>query len=521
MAMYVQALLRYWWLLVIVPLVGVAVAYYSSATARSQYQSVVTLQLNPAARSAFLPYSTENNEITVLAASYGEVLRSRAFAEAVVARLNLPLAPEALAHSISTALVPNTNILRLTVTRDHPADAQWLAQSIAEIFTTETVQSHALSTGVPSRLAEMEEMARGYPARIAALRQQRDRLDQAVARGDLSRLTELNGLENRLAALEASHANLLVEINRARSSLNTASILDGASPAVRSSGLPLGRTLPFGFLSGVAIAVALVLGLARLDNRIRGPWDIQAGTGAPPLVCVAAAKGGRARGHGEVVLIAPEDRAAEPFRMLRADLYATRGEHPCRVIVVTSPQAGEGKTFVACNLAMTCARAGERVLLVDGHLRRPCLDQLFAHGNGHAPVHGREIIPAAAPRPTPQPHGAEAGGVATAVEAPPIAGVVPSGHDNLWLLPAGPAVVDTAPVLAQLLPRLREYWDLVIVDSAPVLPVADTRLLVVNADAVLIIARRGRTTQAALAECLAVVRKASQAVVGVVLDNYR
>ncbi len=111
--------------------------------------------------------------------------------------------------------------------------------------------------------------------------------------------------------------------------------------------------------------------------------------------------------------------------------------------------------------------------------------------------------------------------MATAVEAPPIAGVVPSGHDNLWLLPAGPAVVDTAPVLAQLLPRLREYWDLVIVDSAPVLPVADTRLLVVNADAVLIIARRGRTTQAALAECLAVVRKASQAVVGVVLDNYR
>lgn len=522
--MYLQAFVRYWWLLVIVPLIGVAVAYHSSATARSQYQSVVTLQLNPAARSAFLPYGTGNtgsNEISVLAASYGEVLRSRAFAETVIERLNLPLAPEILASSISTALAPNTNILRITVTSNHPADAQWLAQSIAQIFVTETIQSQGQSAGLPSRLAEMEEAARGYPTRIAALRQQRDRLDQAVARGDLSRLTELNSLESRLAALESSHANLLVEINRARSSMNTASILDDASPAVRISGLPLSRTLPFGFASGLGIAVAVILGLVRLDNRIRGPWDVKTVTGAPPLVQVTADRADkRDRSTGRGVLVDPNRDVAEAFRILRADLYAARAEQPCRTIIVTSPHPGEGKTFVASNLAATCARAGERVLLVDGNLRHPCLDQLFEHSNGHGPPAPLQLVPALT-QAAPAPSGAGTGTAVATVEAPPIAGVTASGHDNLSLLLTGPAVADAAPALAQLLPRLREHWDVVIVDSAPILPVADTRLLVANADAVLVVARQGQTTQDALIDCLSRVRKAGAAVVGVVLNNPR
>src|SRR6516225_7622321 len=135
-------LLRRWWLVLILSLAGVLVAYYLRTTTPTRYQSTVSLQLNPAASSSFLPYSADSNvspssPVVAQAASYQEVLRSRTFGSVVVQQLGLSLPPDAIGAAISTQLVPNTNILHLSVSWDNPTDAQQLAQRIAEVFIAE------------------------------------------------------------------------------------------------------------------------------------------------------------------------------------------------------------------------------------------------------------------------------------------------------------------------------------------------------------------------------------------------
>jgi Mrp family chromosome partitioning ATPase/capsular polysaccharide biosynthesis protein len=537
--MVLQAFLRRWWLLVLLPAIGIMVAGLGSVMTRSQYQSVVTLQLNPVGKSSFLPYSPQAAERDALVASYREVLRSRAFAETVVQRLNLPMTPDLLGQSITTSPVPNTNILRLIVTTAHPEDAQRLAQAIAEFFVSDAVPSQGSSFGAQSRLAEMEQEARSYPARMDALRQQRDRLDQAAARGDTSRLTELNNLDTRLTGMESSYANLLVEINRTRSSMNTASILDNATPGVATGAMPLSRALPFGLVIGIGLAIGLTLLLERFDDTLRGAADVTALTGQPPIASVGRVRFGRHQSPGQRVLLQasppPGDRQAsalEAFCMLRANVRLAAGDRACRTIVVTSPCTGEGKTFVACNLAVAYARAGGQVLLVDADLRAPSIHNVFGVSNASGYL---EAVTAVAPtRSTwhrvsngqPPLQSMFASATATAVEEErALPGIVPSGIQNLSLLVAGPAPSDPAAVLgspasARLVEELSERWDVVIFDTTPVLPVADTRTLALGADIALVVARAGVSSRAALSETMGILRQPGRPRLAVVLNGF-
>ena len=182
-------------------------------------------------KSAFLPYlsdptsASSASPVVLLAASYREVLRGRTFGEVVVQQLKLKVSPDAVASAINTQLLPNTNILRLSVIWDTPADAVQLTQRVAEIFISENLRVQQSEPTTQARLSQLEQSARDIQLRRTPLEQQRDRLDQAVAHGDMSRLSELNQLEASLTGLETSYANVLVEMSRIRGSFDTAAIL--------------------------------------------------------------------------------------------------------------------------------------------------------------------------------------------------------------------------------------------------------------------------------------------------------
>src|SRR5215471_6616441 len=182
-----QAVLRRWWLVLLFGLAGLPAAYYLSSLAPPKYQSAVSLQLNPAATSAFLPYlpNTTNapltNPVAQMAASYHEILRSRTFSDVVVSQLGLKVSSDTVARSIDTLLVPNTNILRLTVTWDNPRDSEQLAQRVAEVFIAENVRRQQQQPGIQSQLSQMESSASDMQSRVAPLEQQRQQLDQAVS----------------------------------------------------------------------------------------------------------------------------------------------------------------------------------------------------------------------------------------------------------------------------------------------------------------------------------------------------
>lgn len=522
-----EALLRRWWLLVLLGAGGMAVAYASYASAPQRYQSIVSLQLNPAARSGFLPYGANPSEtdfpsasLASLAASYREVLRSRAFGDVVVQRLKLALSPDAVAGAINAQLVPNTNILRLTITWDNPADAQQLARSISELFITESLPQRQTQVGIQQHLAELNESAASMRQMLPGLRGQRDRLDQAVAHGDLSRLPELNELNGRLVSMESAYANLLSEITRAQTELDTATVLETATPGRRIEALPLPQALLLGLAAGLALATGIGIALERLRNVVRAPEDVVSLCGGAPLAAIgkvdsagATPTSGRRRGRPPLVLLhSPRSPAAEAFRILRTNLTFAVAERPARSIVVTSAGPGEGKTLVASNLAIALAQAGKRVLLVDADIRRPAVHVAFGVDQRHGLV---DVLEQAQREPD-----------LSFTDAGAVPGVRPSGVANLWLLPAGYSPLQRSELLgsastARVIQQLGRLWEIVLIDTPPVGPVTDGQLLAAHADGMLVIVRSGKTPRTGLRGALEALNYTGRPILGTVLNDLR
>lgn len=166
---------------------------------------------------------------------------------------------------------------------------------------------------------------------------------------------------------------------------------------------------------------------------------------------------------------------AEQFRTLRSRLYQLRNDQHVRTLLITSSGPGEGKTFVASNLAQAIVRQPDRrVLLIDADLRR-----------------ARLHVPFGAP-PAP--------GLAEYLrgEADEAAIMQCGGEDNLFLIPGGDEVANPSELLSNgrlptLLNRVSSLFDWVLLDSPPCLPVADASILANYCDAVLFVVRAGAT----------------------------
>lgn len=510
-----EALVRRWWLVLLLCLAGVGCAYYLATNTNARYQSTVSLQLNPAARSSFLPYQADastssSSPVVAQAASYREVLRSRTFGQVVVDQMNLSVAPENVAGAINTQLVLNTNILRLSVTWDNPLDAQLLAQRVAEVFIAENQRRQQSQPGTQAQLAEMEQSARDIQARLGPLQQQRDRLDEAVARGDLSRLNELVGLDARFTTLQSSYANLLIEISRVRGSFDTAVILDNATPGQPLDALPLAQALVFGVLGSLSLAIGLVLVLERASNVVRTPREIGGFAALPLLARLGHAGGWRRRRRSALVMLeTPSTRVAEAIRSLRASLQLTTLPRSARTLLITSAGAGDGKTFVATNAAIALAQARHKVLLVDANLRHPAVHTWFDVENayGFSDVLARVRS-------------------GSALEPMNVPGVIATKVANLSLLPAGtlrkdPGELLEAGALRRVFELLARRWDVIVIDSAHVGRYADTLLLARAASGCVIVLRSGSTRRAALSGALAALEGIAAPVLGVVLNDER
>jgi capsular exopolysaccharide synthesis family protein len=169
-------------------------------------------------------------------------------------------------------------------------------------------------------------------------------------------------------------------------------------------------------------------------------------------------------------------------------------------LLVTSPAQGEGRTTVAANLAVAAARVGLRVILVDTDLRNPALARLL--GLGDPPGLSDALVSA----------------------EPAYKYLLESGIDNLRVLPGGSKPPNPAELLAsaaahRMLVALQEECDLLILDSAPILPVADSLELMPSVDVVLMVVRRSVTRLRQLSAAADRVERVGATVSGVVYND--
>ncbi len=161
---------------------------------------------------------------------------------------------------------------------------------------------------------------------------------------------------------------------------------------------------------------------------------------------------------------------AEAFRGVRTALYFSTSGKGHKVIQVTSPSPGDGKTTLTANLAIAMAQSGKRVLLIDADIRKPRLHKQFGIADGT----GLSLVLA---------------GEVEAAEA-----ICGSGVPNLWILPCGPlppnpAELLTSPRFKEFLDQVRDQYDFVLVDTPPLLAVTDPSVVAPRVDGVLLVIR--------------------------------
>lgn len=188
--------------------------------------------------------------------------------------------------------------------------------------------------------------------------------------------------------------------------------------------------------------------------------------------------------HRLVAALAPHSLAGEQYRSLRTRIKQAGNGRALRVIAITSPAKGDGKSLTAANLALTMAQEfNQRVLLMDGDMRRPTVHTLF----GIAPSPGLSDV------------------LMGAADVDQALVTLPEYH--LTLLPSGPPPGHPAELLGstamrRVLDTLRTKFDRILVDMTPVQPLADLHVLAPMVDGLLMIVRAGVTPKPAIEHAL-------------------
>src|SRR5579863_9045462 len=194
----------------------------------------------------------------------------------------------------------------------------------------------------------------------------------------------------------------------------------------------------------------------------------------------------------------PDSLAAEKFRFLGVRLRQLRQNRTLKRVLVTSTIPEEGKSLVSANLAGVLARRKQRVLLIEGDMRRPTLAQQFTLG-GLAGL---------------------AEGLQSGQQTP--SNIYRLGGPGLWLMPAGeppanPLELMQSGRLSQLMTQLASKFDWIIVDSPPLLPLADTTVWARLTDGTLLVAREGKSQKKQLQRGLEALKTSD--LLGVVLNG--
>ena len=390
---------------------------------------------------------------------------------------------------------------------------------------TEGRLSLETSVNMQTRLFELQQRRRELSAQFGPQHPTMQSLDQQITALE-TEVARLGDRIKRLPALEQQLLNLVrdVTVNSELYAglLNSAQQLrlvkEGKVGSVRlvdPAMVPEEPVKPrkaLGFLvagiGGLLLGVALAILRNLLRPGLRTPADVETHLGIDVLATVPRVvpdrfSTARLKGRRTHVLadLSPEAPAVESLRGLRAAMQYGLNEAGNNIVMLTGPSAGIGKTFTSVNLAAVIGASDKRVLLVDGDFRNGSVHQHFGmdRGKGFSElIRGRCNLNHALRR-----------------RVLPNVDVITTGT-----LPRNPAEVLLMPKTGELLREWAKEYDVVVLDTAPVLTMSDTLALAPHAGTLLLLARADITTSAELDESTRRLARAGGRVNGVIFNDF-
>jgi succinoglycan biosynthesis transport protein ExoP len=472
---YLQILLHRKWWVGSIAVLGLATSLAFSLTAHKEYSATAQLLVQPSINTSGL--STAEQPITQTDVETElQLVTSAPVQQAVRNRLGS-------APAVSAAEVGQTNVIAVTANSQVPSHAALVANLYASAFVQ---YQQAVAT---QQLAAAEAQLR---SQISSLGKQLN----SFRGNDTS--PEASALANQEAVLKEQLAQM--QVSGAVDTGGVTVVTPAQTPASPSSPRPLRDGL-LGLAAGLALGLGAAFLRDSLDDGLSSKEAVEHAAGVPVLVMVPSVSSRRRQKRVVVSATQPTSPAAESYRSLRTSLQFARQQRQLHIVMLTSPGVGDGKTSTAANLGLVFAQAGERVLLVSCDLRRPMLGQFF--GLDERPgltdvLRGQQTLDEV---------------------LLPVPGV-----DGLTLLPAGQVPQDPAELLGDtrardIFAKLRENYDLVLIDSSPLLPVTDAAILSRYADATLMIVAADQTRSADLRRAMEKLDQISATILGVVLNK--
>jgi succinoglycan biosynthesis transport protein ExoP len=495
---------------------GILTAAAVSSVQPRVYQSRASLEVKPVNES-FLdlrdiyPEAASSVDAPSYLQTQVELLQQDSLLQQVAQKLRLDDRPEyrspqglipRLRQDIRIVPVHTSRLIQIIVDSRNADRSAELANTLALTFIEQGIRDRQAGASqiYKSLLAQLEELRRTFHP------------SSSGARGTPSPVEEANRHLYDTIAQKAYHARLASGLR-----LTNIRLVSPASPPLIPSRPNLPLNLAIGTVGGLLLAVACVMLLEQRKLVLRAPGEAGTYLDLPELGAIPQANTwtpsamfhGSSNGKQRVERAALEECAglSESFRATVASILSPRrnGAHP-RVLLVTSSQPMEGKTTIVSNLGIALAAISNKVLLIDGDLRRPRLHKLFDEANswGLSDVLREK----------------------NAVDELPLDVLAKkTSIPHLYLLPSGASTDNIFGLLhsgrmSRLLPLFREEFDYVLVDAPPCLEFADARIMARYAEELLLVVRANYTDRRTVQTAVQRLRFDGVPLMGVILNRW-
>lgn len=497
---YLSIIWKWMWLIVSATGIAAVSSYVATADSPSIYQATTTLMVGQSLQS-LNPSSSDLYTSQQLAMTYIQIAKTEPVLQGVISALGVNMVPDQLGGMINVSIIQGTQLIEVTVIDTNPHRAQAVANELAHQLVL--VSPAGKEDDDPSgRQAFIQKQVDDLQVKIVGAQKQIEDLQGSVqvtasAREIADKQQQITALQTQMNQWQTTYASLLGLL--APRSPNQLSIVDPAQLPSR----PIGPNTPMTILVAAAIGCVLALGGAILIEYIDD--TIKSGEDAAQVLKLSIlgtiGKIGGAENDRLTTARHPRSSHSEAYRVLRTNIEVANVDGAIHNILVTSAGPMEGKTITAANVAVSMAQAGTRVILVDADFRRPSLHRVFGLDNDNGLTN---CLLQSDP---------DLEGYAHATE-----------YENLHVITAGrippnPTELLGSKRMQRFLLMLRENTDMVVIDSPPCLPVADSAILARQVGGVVLVVNCGRTRRGAAVKAKESLERAGGHLLGLVLNR--
>lgn len=492
------------WIVILIMLVFGVTAFVVSSRQEPMYSATATLQVVPGQTGGSNEFSAVQASRSI-AETYRLLIETGPVLDRVVEELNLPYGSVELEEIVSTSIIGETELIEVSAVSDDPEEAALIATTLVEQFQLHTQEQidETIATARESLDTQIEDLEE----RRAEITTQIDDLESVADADDPAVQRQLDFLTEELSRIEQSLADIQIPALSINSGIVTNSAqVDVADPALVPTEPFEPRpvfTMLLGLFVGLLVGVGLVALIEFLDNTVKPEQNVQALVGAPVLATISQIAKLQPGGAQVYSMSQPKSSAAEAMRMLRTNLDFASASGEIETLVVTSPGPGEGKSTVTANLGVVMAQAGFKTVVIDADLRKPTQNRIFGVQNDR----GLTTLLT-----HPEQSWQECG---KKVALPGLL-LISSGP-----VPPNPSDLVSSDRFKQLLGKIQEDADLILIDSPPILSASDSLAVAAHTDGMLLVCQSHKTRIDALGHAAHAVRQGGIRLVGVVINRQK